>query len=301
MNWQAKWIWSLEPNAYIYVRREIDIDTPLLSAVALVSCFSEYKLYINGRYIGRGPGPCVGTLYYYDEYDVTYALRSGKNVIAAICRNVGINISNGSPSNVGFLLQLETTYFDTTQSVEKKSTLATDENWKVRVAEEWDSDSIRKCSALGFQEVYDSRLKPVGWNVVGFDDSSWEQAIVMEASINWHEQLVPKPIPHLREREIFPKRVLSKGVVGSTDKNGFDDAMEIFREIKLPDPLAVRCSSNLLYTMSECAVVFPGRTAYLVLDFGKEVVGFPLLRIRDGGQCVIDLRYFETLDGEIQS
>lgn len=296
MNWQAKRIWSLEPNAYIYARKEIEIDAPLLSAVAFVSCFSEYKLYINGRYIGRGPGPCSGLLHYYDEYDVTYALRSGKNVLAAVCCNTNFGAVNCSPSTSGFLLQLEITSFDAARNVSEKAVLITDENWKVRAADEWNSDS-----ASGFLEVYDSLRKPVGWNVVGFDDSSWEQAVVIETVTNWQEHLTPRPIPPLREREVFPQSVSSMGVVSSPSEPGLDKTTVICREVKSPDSSAVRYSGNLLYATSQTAVVSPGRTVYLVLDFGKEVVGFPLLRIRDGGQGVIDLRYFETPNAEGQA
>jgi hypothetical protein len=296
IDWQAKLIWSSEQNAYVYVRREIEISSPLLSAVAFVSCFSEYKLYVNGRYIGRGPGRCFESLRYYDEYDIAYALRSGKNAVAAICYNADISASNHSNPAGGFLLQLELISFDAARNVGKKATIITDENWKVKAADDWNPDS-----ALGFREVYDSRRKPVGWNVVGFDDSEWEQATVIETGSDWQDHLVPRPIPPLREREVFPQSISSTGIISPSNEFGFDDETATCIETRLPDSSVIRYPSNLLYATPETAVVPAGRTAYMMFDFGKEVVGFPLLRIRDGGQGVIDLRYLETPDSVHQA
>ncbi|MFQ3550248.1 MAG: family 78 glycoside hydrolase catalytic domain, partial [Armatimonadota bacterium] len=42
--------------------------------------------------------------------------------------------------------------------------------------------------------------------------------------------------------------------------------------------------------------VIPGQESFIVLDFGKEVVGFPVIIVRDGGECTIDIGYSETLD-----
>ena len=293
---QAKLIWSSGQNDYVYIRREIEISSPLLSAVAIVGCFSEYKLYVNGRYIGRGSGQCFKPLRYYDEYDIAYALRPGKNVIAAICYNADISAPNHSNPAGGFLLQLELISFDAARNVGKKATITTDENWKVKSADDWNQDS-----ALGFGEVYDSRRKPIGWNVVGFDDSEWEQAAVIETESDWHDHLVPRPIPHLRERELFPQSIYSIGIISPSNELGTYDETAECTEARLPDSSVIRYPSNLLYATPETAVVPASRAAYIMLDFGKEVVGFPLLRIRDGGQGMIDLRYLETPDSVHQA
>lgn len=286
MDWQAKWIWAgahvRTPNCYVYARREIEIE-PVACVRVLVTCRSAYKLYINSRYLGRGPGPCPPETRYYDEYDVTHVLRPGKNVLAAICYHLG----DRDEADAGFLLQLELT--DGVEPV----VFGTDETWRVKSGDDWDFGSRRMSPGAGFQEVYDSRRKPVGWNVAGFDDSGWDLPNVVDGS---SEQLVPRQIPRLRESEVFPESVLKRGVVFPVDEPSLDVATRMRGERTEPAPSVVRYASSLLRVGGDAAVVEPGRDAFVTIDFGREVVGFPTLRIRDGGQGVVDIGYSEALD-----
>ena len=50
---------------------------------------SRYKLYINGRYVCEGP--CIGTLKYYDETDISDFLKNGENEIEAMVFYAGGN------------------------------------------------------------------------------------------------------------------------------------------------------------------------------------------------------------------
>ena len=264
MDWRAKWIWArshLEtPDCYLYSRKEIEFQSAA-QAVAFVTCSSEYKLYVNGRYIGRGPGPCQPTFRYYDEYDLTRILRPGKNCIAAICYNHG--------GDGGFLLQIDLTHDG--ESV----ILGTDDTWKVKPADDWDFNSVRLSNGTGYQEVYDCGRKPVGWNVVGFDDSEWDDAYVIgEVARRSHEgfALVHREIPPLREWEVSPARVIESGVA--------------------------RNVGGVLGVSGSLAVVGPGSTGRLTLDFEREIVGFPVLRIADSGYAVVDIGYGRSLAEE---
>ena len=110
-----------------------------------------------------------------------------KNVIAAPRDNYGVDTYSCPAQPGGFLLQAE---IDSAESA--PLVIATDETWRVKPADEWDFNSPRIAPGLGFQEVYDSRRKPVGWNVVGFDDSGWEEPeVIGEAAF---ENLVAREI-----------------------------------------------------------------------------------------------------------
>jgi alpha-L-rhamnosidase len=287
MDWQAKWIWAgahiATRNCYIYARRKVEIE-PTTFARVLVTCRSAYKLYINGRYIGRGPGPCPPGTRYYDEYDVTHVLRPGKNVLAANCYHLG----DGDAVGAGFLLQLELTNGDPV-------ILTTDETWRVKTGDDWDFGSRRMSSGIGFQEVYDSRRKPVGWNVVGFDDSGWETPALVDEQT---EELLPRQIPRLRESEVFPESVLKHGTVVPVDEPSLDIATRMRVERTQPAPSVVRYANSLLRVGGDAAAVEPGPAAFITIDFGRKVVGFPVVRIRDGGQGTIDIAYSEALDGQ---
>ena len=153
--------------------------------------------------------------------------------------------------------------------------IVTDSSWRVKVADDWDFNSAG--SAEGFQEVYDSRRKPVGWNVVGFDDSNWATAEVIGevGSAPW-TSLVPRGIPALRERSVYPERVVGAGWVDGSE-----------------DSRAVMGARSVLEPYNETAEIMPGRDSFVALDFGRELVGFPRLAIRDAGYAVVEISYEE--------
>lgn len=275
MDWQAKWIWAESlreaANCYVYARREFDvISAP--SAEVLVTCSSAYKLYANGRFIGRGPGPCRPDSQYYDTYDLNHALRPGKNVVAAICYNQGVATSSDPQMPGGFLLQLTIH-----RNGEEERVIPTDEQWRVLSAPDWDFGSD-----LGFQEVYDSREKPVGWNVVGFDDSAWETAFVIgEVGCEPWPNLEQRQIRPLKEWDVFPQQMLACGTVSPA---------------AVDDLSVLKYAREMLRPSGDVAIVSAGRDCFLVLDFGMELVGYPCLRIRAAGSATIDIAYGEALD-----
>ena len=281
----AKWIWAEShldtPNCYVYTRKEFEaIAAP--SAEAYISCTGEYKLYVNGRYVGRGAN--YGQTY--DTHDLSHVIRPGKNVIAAICYNPGHKDGDTAPA--GFLLQLEIT-----RNGEDEQLISTDDTWKTKPADEWDFNSTPIHAPERYQEIYDSRKKPVGWNVVGFDDSAWPApAVIDEAGT----RLAPRQIPPLRECEIHPKHVIECGTITPIDDPSLDIAARMYGEQTHPDPGAIKYPREMLTASGDAAVVSPGVDSYVVLDFGAEVVGYPGLKVRGGGQAIVDIGYSEVLD-----
>lgn len=295
MDWQAKWIWAESllntPNCYVYARREFEVESAP-SADVCVTCSSDYRLYANGRYIGRGPNICDPSSQCYDTYDLSHVLRPGKNVLAAICYNYGVEIASRPQSPGGFLLQLTIR-----RNGEQQQILATDEAWRTLPARDWDFGSARMSSAGGFQEVYDSRKKPVGWNVVGFDDSEWEPAFVIgEVGCEPWTSLVPRQIPALKEWEVHPQQMLACGTASPIDDSSLDVATRIYAEPTHNDPSAVSYTKEMLRPSGDVSVVNPGPDSFVVFDYGSEVVGFPAIKIRGAGSATIDIGYSEALD-----
>ncbi len=295
MDWRGSWIWAEghldTPNFYLYARKEFE-STNAGSAQVCVTCSSEYKLYVNGHYVGRGPSPCHPSFQYYDSYDIAHLIRPGKNVIAALCYNYGIDTHSRPKTPGGFLLQAKIS-----NDSDDELFVVTDDSWRVTSGVEWDFNSLRMFWTIGFQEVYDSRKKPVGWNVVGFDDGDWEQAWVEgEVGIDPWNELVPREIPQLKEWEVFPERVLECGHVEQLDDSNADIATRMYGERTKVVAGAIEYPKSLLSASSDLAVVKPGADSFIVLDFGRQVVGFPRIRIRDGGAAVVDMGYSEALD-----
>lgn len=291
----SKWIWPQSlvetPNCYVYMRKEFEVAAAP-SADVCVTCSTEYKLYVNGRYIGRGPNPCHPAFQYYDSYDLSHVLRPGKNVIAAICYNYGVGTHCRPQAPGGFLLQLSIH-----RNGDEDQIIATDETWRVHPGQDWDFNSAQMFWTIGFQEVYDSRKKPVGWNVVGFDDNAWEQAYVVgEVGCKPWTSLIPRQIPPLREWQVFPKEIIKCGKVTPIDDPALDIANRMYREPIEIDTGIIKYPKEMLSASGEVAVVHPGADCCVVLDFGKEVVGFFEIKIRSAGSATIDIGYSEALD-----
>lgn len=285
MEFEAKWIWAESclqtPNCYVYARKEFEVtNTP--SAEAFVSCTGEYKLYVNGRYVGRGANYGKN----YDTHDLSHVIRSGKNVIASICYSPG----QGDNPPAGFILQLDISHNGDTQHL-----ISTGDTWKAKRADEWDVNSAPIAAPLRYQEVYDSRIKPVGWNVVGFDDATWPAPSLVE-ELDTH--LSPRQIPPLREHDVHPKQVIEVGTISPVDDPSLDIAARIYAEQTSPNPTAIKYSRELLSASGDAAVVPSGIDSYVVLDFGAETVGYPCLKIRGGGQAIVDIGYSEILDSK---
>ncbi|MCE5323489.1 glycoside hydrolase family 78 protein [bacterium] len=294
MDWNAKWIWarahSSTPNFYMYARKEFDAAS-VSNATVCVSCSTEYKLYVNGHYVGRGPSPCHPSFQYYDSYDIRGYIRPGGNVIGVLCYNYGVGTHSRPQAPGGLLAQMEIT------NGGGKTIIATDETWRVMPAPEWDHDSAQMFWTIGFQEIYDSRKKPVGWNVVGFDDSAWQEPeVIGEVGVEPWLEMVPRQIPALKEQERFPDRVIESGTFTPNDDPIIDIAARMYSEQTNPEKGPVIHQSNLLTRDNGVSEIAPTKNAYIVLDFGREVVGFPTICVTDGGRGIIDIGYSEALD-----
>ncbi|MFQ3550318.1 MAG: alpha-L-rhamnosidase N-terminal domain-containing protein, partial [Armatimonadota bacterium] len=294
IEWLANWIWDKEnietKNFYLYARKEFVSEISGRARV-YVTCSTEYKLYINGKYVGRGPNPCYPEYQYYDIYEVSHYINRGKNVIGAICYNYGIGTHCRPQAPGGFLLQLEIESPD-----KQKQIIFTDNTWRVKPACDWKFDTTRMFFTIGYQEEYDTGKKPVGWNIVGFDDSKWQEAhIIGKIGVSPWLNMANRQIPQLKEEIVYPEKVLKHGYVEPNDDKTLDIATRMYSEKTIIENKCIVNPNNVL-SPEGIFTVIPGQESFIVLDFGKEVVGFPVIIVRDGGECTIDIGYSEALD-----
>ena len=89
--WDANWIWYPKAqktvNFHFFARKVFKIDSQIEKAHLHISAHTDYKLYLNGKYIGRGPTPGHPWNPSYDTYDIKKYLEQGDNVIGIICHN----------------------------------------------------------------------------------------------------------------------------------------------------------------------------------------------------------------------
>ena len=88
---KANWIWPImfkHPlDSYVQFRRDFKLDAIPSKAPFYISADQSYVLYINGKYIGRGPARGYQENWPYDEYDVAGILKKGKNWISVVAYN----------------------------------------------------------------------------------------------------------------------------------------------------------------------------------------------------------------------
>jgi alpha-L-rhamnosidase len=294
MHWNGKWIWDSgdeKPvNYYLFIRKTFDLAEIPTGAMANICADSRYKLWVNGRFVARGPVRSDPRWQYYDVLNLASYLKKGKNVIAALVHHYGTGTFSYILGRGGFL-------FDA-----PGLNLASDESWKSLPGEAWFRDIPRMDIQLEFNEVYDANLAPEGWTDLDFDDSSWQSARVVTGP--W-QNLTPREIPFMYEHERFPVKVLEAGVcdpvgIELPENNKVPVAIIMSRERrdktdgKIKEPGKHKFMVNPLSEEDR----YSKKGVYVILDFGREIAGFPRIHITTKGQGTIDLGYGELLDAD---
>ncbi len=173
------------------LRKEFTLDKEVTEAKAFVTGLGYFDFYVNGKKVsedvlvpnqtnyGKRLGlendrvPIENNFREYRVmylcYDITDILKQGENAMGVILGNGFYNApitwtaSYGSPRFIG---QVYIQYTDGTEDV-----IISDESWKA-------AKSPIVTDLVYDGEHYDARLEQPGWNIAGFDDSSWEQAVL---------------------------------------------------------------------------------------------------------------------------
>lgn len=303
MEWHASWIWTAEdpalPNRYMRARRAFVLDDVPSEAVVHCCADSRYCFYVNGHFVGRGPARYHVSTPSYDTYDIAPYLQTGENVLAFLVHHLGCPVFNFMPVRGALIGQAAVQGVD----------LSTGPEWRVCPAEDYQADVPRLCAQQGYPEIRDTRREPVGWEHPGYDDSGWESATVLgPAALDPWQELEPRGIPHLYEMPLYPESVREVG--HSVAPAGMDPMA--------PGSVAqLVASGHHIGLGSEsirhrCAALAPderetiiqpgaaGEAVYMVVDFAREVAGYPVLVINGADGAIVDIAYSEALvDGRV--
>lgn len=206
LKWEANWIWQKDQqetvNFYMFARKEFELNSLIKKAEVHISAYSEYILFINGVYIGRGPHPYVPKYQYYDTYQVEQYLHPGKNVIAVLAHNYAVGLHWQPMSPGGLILQAQI------ETENEECTLVSDETWKVKNAEGYALNSPRMMFACQFVETFDFNRYDEQWKEVDYLAFDWENAYVIgrPPQYPW-EKLIPPEIPRLIEKLVYPTSI----------------------------------------------------------------------------------------------
>ncbi|MBQ3667596.1 MAG: alpha-L-rhamnosidase N-terminal domain-containing protein [Clostridia bacterium] len=143
-------------------RRQMKLPKRIKRAFLTISADDQYALYINGRFVSRGPAACYPQEQYCERLDVAKYLKFGHNIFAVQVHYDG----KDSPSRVsgdnrqGFIAELEL----------DGNTLPVS-NEHVRMLCPAGASYIRENDVTA--EWIDLRSFPADWTQLKFDDSAW--------------------------------------------------------------------------------------------------------------------------------
>lgn len=300
------WIWHpahrQTDNCYVYFRRTFllrGIDD-VRRASLCASANSTYRLYVNGVEIGTGPSPSLASLAYYDTYTVTRHLCKGRNCIAALVfahgpSPQGVLRQRGGPGRFYFSLTLS-------RSAGKDRNICSDAGTRCLAAPQYKRKTPPISWHLGeYKEEVDLRKAPVGWTKPGFGDSQWRRACEISVAADDPDvRLIPREIPFMRARRLFPCNAYAVGF-GKT----YDCSRDPWWEIIGAEQLVPGASSAVPTAATGMApgpagcLVRPlptGGDPTLVIDFGRLANGQLHVELEAPAGACVRIGYGESLN-----
>ena len=313
----GEWIWDggeEKPfHFYLYARRTFDLTDLPQNARLHVTASDRYLVFINGACLGRGPARSDPRRKTYDTYQVAEHLTPGANVIAVRAyhygtppRGDGWGGWSGNAYTVGERAGLWA-QLDMESADGAVQSIGTDESWRLRPARGWQRELEAPDYLIGAPDIFDATRDPSDWMNLGYDDSDWDPAQrIHHTDIEWF-LLEARDIPMLAEKEIFPARLTKVGeVIDLARSRERSVAALLFSEMQLPLELASADNPESLLANDGQAATFQSgykvgsgiRAPYVIVDFGRQIFGFPRVRLSAGKDAMLDMTYGQHLVNE---
>ena len=250
----------------VYIRFEFHLTSAAAKGLLRCSASGPYEVYLNGERVGRGLGPATAEVAMWEQFSLDAALREGKNVLLIFA--IGCGAAD---------------WFRAEGKIERsdggEQVLYTGEPWQVRPADAWQG-------AAGYAAV----LVPAEWTKGQF--VGWREAAVVDGAEpgDW------SPLPAV-ESMVWAREVAAFGEVaseGALEWVAFPETMQTAKCVRREAFLTGGKTQSLVQATDAA------RAAYLVLDFGRLVRGFPHLRLRGQAGAVVDLG-FARAAGAVES
>ncbi len=326
--WKAHWIWrkgQTEPsNVMLSARKTFELTEKPDSSRLYITGDSHYTLYVNGEFISRGPARSVAHHQSYDIIDIASRLKTGKNVLAIRVHHSGNTVTFIDKVRPGLLFQLEL------HSKNNSVTIVSDQHTKVQNEEGWDTGTAQvDGSNMAMVENVDLRKSSMGWEKPDFNDSKWENAILIKQAwwppredneedfarmSPWHT-LVPRDIPYLEEQLKTPRKVFETGECAEFSLAGRGELQHVpilgvvqhqvlplkyCKVNNLQEFIAQKGDLNIenfvpktLYDNE------PFRNTWIVFDFGEILLGYPTIEVEATKGTNLDITYAANLiDGK---
>jgi hypothetical protein len=276
--WTAFWIAppgvSLKDYGVYHFRKAVDLPARPGRFVVHLTADNRYQLFVNGKYVCRGPARGDVAHWRFETVDLAPYLQAGRNVLAAVVWNYGEHITLSQITyKTGFLLQGDS---------EAEAAVNTDDSWKVTRNKgfapiPFGPISFRTYYVAGPGDKLDAAQYPWGWETAHYDDAGWEKPRKLDRGsphgqqnfANW--QLVPRNIPMLEEKP------------------------QAFATVRR----ATGLKADAAFLQGKAPLTVPARTkATLLLDQGVLTTAYPTLTVRGGAGSTVQITYAEALFDE---
>ncbi len=250
-NWLGSWISdfrSMNEKAAPYFRKSFNISRKVRSARAYVSAGGLFELSVNGQRPGEHRLDPMYTRFdrrlLYVTLDVTKELQSGENVIGVILGNGWYNHQSTAVwdfdrapwrNRPAFCMDLRIVYED--GSVE---TVSTGTDWKTSTG-----DVV--FNSIYTAEHHNANRGQQGWNLRGFADTAWKNAMPRSA-----------PAPVIVSQSMRPIRFVDTIAVASLKK--FSDTCYVFnlgRNIAGVSRLTVKGKAGTVIRLRHAERLYP--------------------------------------------
>ena len=205
--WKAQWITvpaesgnttSLQEYGVYKFRKSFEIAEKPASFIVHVSADNRYKLFINGKQMLQGPARSDLYFWNFETIDIAPYLQTGKNTLAALVWNDGIQKPVAQISYLtAFIMQGNTS---------AEELVNTNRSWKIIKDSSYHPLPVKVPGyyVAGPSEFVDMNKNISGWENINYDDGNWKTVRVIgpglpkKAAINssgW--MLVPSSIPQM--------------------------------------------------------------------------------------------------------
>ena len=151
----AKWIWCSQNSLHAYNQTVLftkEFGTKSLKGVKLqITADSWYRVSINGTWLNDGPARAYPKHRQYDEFDVSSALKTGKNRIGVIVRYFGCGTFRQIPQAGGLCAELRL----------GKTVIGTDSSWLAASSNAWRQWTPKISIQMEPVEEYDARFEKI--------------------------------------------------------------------------------------------------------------------------------------------
>lgn len=266
---KSQWIWPGLPcldliNAFAQFRRTFRLEQPPRRAEICVTADAAYQLFVNNRYVCRGPARGWQIEWPFDRVDIAPFLRKGRNVIAVRAHNPGVHTCKYLHQGwAGFILAGRAGGVDLATGTEE---------WRARMSPGHLRNLSRLSAQMEFQEHFDARREDE-WRRTDYNDSQWSRPFPYKSGVDPWPAFSERGIPFLREdRFAGPRSVLLESDGSACPLRDCAVRTYLSEQRKWRPAELVLTQTGRSRTL-KTRPVKAGMFASYLLDFGAEITG----------------------------